>query len=73
MPVKFKESQTVVNRQTKKSTTQHFYNTRKKTIKNYYMQATKTEDLVAAVANDNTRGPRRQKIRNELVRRGVEL
>jgi hypothetical protein len=62
MPVKFKSSEALVDR-----------NTRKKTIKNYYMQATKTEDLVAAVANDNTRGPRRQKIRNELVRRGVEL
>jgi len=62
MPVKFKESQTVVNRQTKKSTTQHFY-----------MHAQSTPLLQKTLADDNTRGPRKQKIRNELVRRGESL
>jgi hypothetical protein len=62
MPVKFKESQTVVNRQTKKSTIQHFY-----------MHAQSTPVLQKALADDNTRGPRKQKIRNELVRRGESL
>jgi len=62
MPVKFKESQTVVNRQTKKSTIQHFY-----------MHAQSTPLLQKALADDNTRGPRKQKIRNELVRRGAPL
>jgi hypothetical protein len=62
MPVKFKESQTVVNRQTKKSTIQHFY-----------MHAQPTPLLQKTLADDNTRGPRKQKIRNELVRRGESL
>ena len=53
MPIKFKESQTVVNRQTKKSTTQHFY-----------MHAQSTPLLQKTLADDNTRGPRKQKIRN---------
>jgi hypothetical protein len=62
MPVKFKSSEVVVNRQTKK-----------KTIKNYYMHAQSTPLLQKALADDNTRGPRKQKIRNELVRRGAPL
>jgi hypothetical protein len=62
MPVKFKSSEVVVNRQTKK-----------KTIKNYYMHAQSTPLLQKALADDNTRGPRKQKIRNELVRRGESL
>jgi len=61
MPVKFKESAKVlVNRVSKKY----------KTV-NYYMHATSTDVLVEALAKGNTRGPRKQKIANELVRRGV--
>jgi hypothetical protein len=62
MPIKFKPSELVVNRQTKKRSTKH-----------YYMHTTSTEELQKTLANDNTRGPRKQKIRNELVRRGESL
>jgi hypothetical protein len=62
MPIKFKPSELVVNRQTKK-----------RSIKHYYMKTISTEELQKTLANDNTRGPRKQKIRNELVRRGESL
>jgi hypothetical protein len=37
------------------------------------MHAQSTPVLQKALADDNTRGPRKQKIRNELVRRGESL
>jgi hypothetical protein len=62
MPIKFKPSEVVVNRQTKKKATKH-----------YYIHNITVEELQKTLANDNTRGPRKQKIRNELVRRGAPL
>lgn len=62
MPIKFKPSELVVNYRTKARSTKH-----------YYMHTTSTEDLVKAVEDDNVRGPRKQKIRNELVKRGVSV
>jgi hypothetical protein len=62
MPIKFKPSEVVVNRQTKKKATKH-----------YYIHNITVEELQKTLANDNTRGPRKQKIRNELVRRGESL
>tara|TARA_B100001063_G_scaffold156438_1_gene145902 strand:- start:74 stop:262 length:189 start_codon:yes stop_codon:yes gene_type:complete len=62
MPAKFKESAKIlVDRQSKKY----------KTV-NYYMHATKTEELVSALEG-NTTPKRKQAIRNELVRRKVAV
>ena len=62
MPAKFKESAKIlVDRQSKKY----------KTV-NYYMHATKTEELVSALES-NTTPKRKQAIRNELVRRKVAV
>tara|TARA_B100001093_G_scaffold117878_1_gene110332 strand:+ start:1157 stop:1327 length:171 start_codon:yes stop_codon:yes gene_type:complete len=54
MPVKFKE------------TTKD----RKGNVQNYYMRSTSTDVLQAALDNNNTQPKQKQKIRNELVRRG---
>ena len=60
MPAKFKESAKVlVNRASKKYK-----------VVNYYMHATKTEELVSALEG-NTTPKRKQAIRNELIRRKV--
>ena len=59
MPAKFKESAKVlVDRQSKKY----------KTV-NYFLHATKLEDIVAAYESTHTTPKRKQKLRNELVRR----
>jgi len=62
MPIKFKDSEAVVDR-----------NTKKKTTKNYYIHTIATDELQKTLANEHTRGPRKQKIRNELVRRQESL
>jgi hypothetical protein len=59
MPVKLQKSQVVRNRATGKLETTHFY------LKGY-----STSDLIEKYNNDNTRPKDRQKIKNELVRRG---
>ena len=60
MPTKFKESTKImVDRQAKKYKTVH-----------YYMSGTSTKELVAAFESTSTIPKRRQKICNELVRRG---
>lgn len=59
MPVKLGKSHTTVDRATKKVTTVHPY------IKNI----SKTE-LIEKYNNNNTRSKDKQKIKNELVRRG---
>lgn len=60
MPIKFKESaKVVVNRAAKKYKTVH-----------YYMHNTTLDDLTSAFESSNTTPKRKQKIRNELVRRG---
>lgn len=59
MPIKFKPSQTVlVDRKSKKFTTQHFY-----------MKTTSTTELVKELARAVPKV--QQKIRNELVKRNV--
>ena len=61
MPAKFKESESIlVDRQAKKY----------KTV-NYFMHATTTKELLAAYENSNTMPKRKQRIRNELVKRKV--
>ena len=61
MPVKFKESQTiVVDRKSKKTQTVH-----------YYMKNTSTAELVKEL--DRVAPKVQQKIRNELVRRNVSV
>lgn len=57
MPIKFKESST----DNKGKTT------------NYYMHATELDALRSALDNANTPNKKKQKIRNELVRRGITL
>ena len=61
MPFKFKETTKIlVDRQAKKYRTQ-----------NFYMHATTTDQLLEAFNSSSTRGPRKQKIRNELVKRNA--
>jgi hypothetical protein len=55
MPIKFKDS--VKNQKTGM-------------VQNYYMQSTSTNELKEALDNSNTTPKKKQKIRNELVRRG---
>lgn len=62
MPVKFKESSVTRLKGSNKSTKQHFY-----------MRNTSLEELTSALENSNTAPKLKQKIRNELVKRGVEL
>ena len=62
MPTKFKPSATVRLRGEAKATTTNYY------IKNI----SKTE-LFETLNNSNTTPKRKQKIRNELVRRGIEI
>ena len=62
MPIKFKESQTVRDR-----------NTGKLTTTNYWMKGISKEELFEYINNDNGRNKIKQKCRNELVRRGVEI
>jgi hypothetical protein len=54
MPVKFKE--TIKNRNG--------------SVQNFYMKSTSTNELKEALDNNNTPPKKKQKIRNELVRRG---
>lgn len=54
MPVKFKESQ----------------KDRKGNVQNFYMKSTPMDELKSALENNNTPNKKKQKIRNELVRRG---
>ena len=62
MPVKFKESEAKIGA-----------NRRKVGMKHYYIHTISTDELKETLENKNTRGPRRQKIRNELVKRKVSV
>ena len=62
MPIKFKETQITVDRATGKKTT-----------RNFYMKATSLKELLDAFTARNTTPKLRQKIRNELIRRNVEI
>lgn len=64
MPVKFKATETIVNRETKK-----------KVLRNHYMHAQTLDTLKEAYIKESGkfgRGTLRQKVANELVKRGVE-
>ncbi len=58
MPVKFKESVAKIGK-----------NRRKVGMTHYYMHTISTDELKEALDNRNIRGPRKQKIQNELVKR----
>tara|TARA_R110002074_G_C12180366_1_gene633216 strand:- start:241 stop:450 length:210 start_codon:yes stop_codon:yes gene_type:complete len=62
MPTKFKPSATVRLRGEAKATTTHYY------IKNISQ-----EELFETLNNSNTVNKKKQKIRNELARRGVNI
>jgi|TARA_B110000977_G_scaffold110627_1_gene143775 hypothetical protein len=55
MPIKFKDS--VKNQKTGM-------------VQNYYMQSTSIDELKEALDNNNTQPKKKQKIRNELTKRG---
>ena len=59
MPIKFGKSQTIKDR-----------NTGKTTIKHEYMKTQSKQTLIEKYNNSNTTGRLKQKIKNELVRRG---
>jgi hypothetical protein len=61
MPVKFKESESIYNKTTRKRQGQ----------KHFYMHTTPTDELVAFMNNSNATPKRKQKVSNELVKRGV--
>jgi hypothetical protein len=46
---------------------------RKRNITRYYIHTTPTEELQEALSGDNVMGKKKQKARNELVRRGAPL
>jgi|TARA_R110000744_G_scaffold338560_1_gene443795 hypothetical protein len=57
MPIKFKET----------------VKGKKGVLQNYYMRSTTLEALREALESRNTPAKRKQKIRNELVKRGITL
>ena len=62
MPTKLKPSEKIVDRQTKKDSVKHYY------IKSYPQ-----EELFKELNKDNTKPKHKQKIRNELSRRGIKI
>jgi len=62
MPTKLKPSYKRYDRQTKKTTIEHYY------IKNI-----SRDELFKELNNDNTKPKVKQKIRTELARRGVQI
>ena len=58
MPVKYKPTQKVVQRGSKKVTTTH-----------YYMKTQSLKELLECYNNDNTKPKLKQKVKNELIRR----
>ena len=62
MPIKFKPSATVRDRQTGKFFTEH-----------YYVKSMSVESLFEELNKDNTKPKVKQKLRNELTRRGIKI
>jgi hypothetical protein len=58
MPVKYKPTQKVMQRGTKKVTTTH-----------HYMKTQSLKELLECHNNDNTKPKLKQKVKNELIRR----
>ena len=61
-PVKFKPTQTTIDRNTKKTKTEHFY-----------IKSTPKKELFDYLNNSNSKPKIKQKVRNELVRRGIKV
>ncbi len=62
MPIKLKPSYKKYDRNTKKTTLEHYY------IKNI-----SKDELFKELNNDNTKAKVKSKIRNELTRRGIKI
>ncbi len=62
MPIKFKPSSSTYNRATGKTTIEH-----------HYIKGVSKEELFEALNNHNTKPKVKQKVRNELTRRGVRI
>tara|TARA_Y100001937_G_scaffold55310_2_gene76241 strand:+ start:961 stop:1170 length:210 start_codon:yes stop_codon:yes gene_type:complete len=62
MPVKLKPSVVKIDRATKK-----------KSIEHYFIKSTSQDELFELLNNHNTKPKVKQKIRNELTRRGVKI
>ena len=62
MPTKFKPSSASYNRATGQTTIEH-----------YYIKGISKEELFESLNNSNTPDKKKQKIRNELVRRGIKI
>ncbi len=62
MPTKFKPSAVTRDRVTGKLKTEH-----------YYMKCQSKDTLFDELNKDSTKGKLKQKIRNELVRRGIKI
>jgi|TARA_B110000444_G_scaffold71389_1_gene67196 hypothetical protein len=62
MPIKFKQSATVKDRATGKVKTEH-----------YYIKSMAQEELITELNNSSTKPKVKQKVRNELDRRGVKI
>ena len=62
MPIKFKPSAKTRDRQTGKITTEH-----------YYIKCMSTTELFTELNNSSTKPKVKQKVRNELDRRGIEI
>ena len=62
MPTKYKPSVLKIDRNTKKTSIEHFY-----------VKSLSVEKLFEMINNSNTKPKHKQKFRNELVRRGVTI
>jgi len=62
MPVKLKPSQVLIDRNTKTKKIQHFF-----------IKSTPQQELFELLNNHNTKPKVKQKIRNELTRRGIKI
>jgi len=62
MPIKFKQSQTVRDRQTKQITTTH-----------YWIKGIPKDELFETLNNDNAKPKLKRKARNELARRNIKI
>lgn len=62
MPTKFKPSSASYNRATGQTTIEH-----------YYIKGISKEELFESLNNHNTKPKVKQKVRNELARRGVKI
>ena len=62
LPTKFKPSATKIDRQTKKTSIEH-----------YYMKTTPKQELIDYLNSSSAKPKIKQKVRNELTRRGINI